>query len=139
LNELEKLKPKVQQKINEFNNSRRAYHHHNGLENCYSNNLMVSPVKKQSLASYDRTKVKCCCNFFHSFVWESALKVVAYQWKSFLTITSILLGECFLAICMLSNRPFKEFSVSMFFCMWPGNRANYRSVCLSWTKGSAVF
>ncbi|XP_027922215.1 AMSH-like ubiquitin thioesterase 1 [Vigna unguiculata] len=56
LNELEKLKPKVQQKINEFNNSRRAYHHHNGLENCYSNNLMVSPVKKQSLASYDRTK-----------------------------------------------------------------------------------
>ncbi|WVZ23961.1 hypothetical protein V8G54_002505 [Vigna mungo] len=56
LNELEKLKPKVQQKINDFNNSRRAYHHQNGLKNCYSNNLMVSPVRKQSLASYDRTK-----------------------------------------------------------------------------------
>ncbi|ESW32381.1 hypothetical protein PHAVU_002G317500 [Phaseolus vulgaris] len=55
--ELEKLKPKVQQKINEFN-SRREYHHHkhNGREKCHSTNLMVSPVKKQTLASYNQTK-----------------------------------------------------------------------------------
>ncbi|TKY60937.1 AMSH ubiquitin thioesterase 1 [Spatholobus suberectus] len=54
VNELEKLKPKVQQKIIEYN-SGRAYHH-NGSEKCHSNNLMeFSPVKK-TLASYDQIK-----------------------------------------------------------------------------------
>ncbi|KAG4999275.1 hypothetical protein AAZX31_08G044400 [Glycine max] len=45
VNELEKLKPKVQQKINEFN-SRRAYQH-NGWEKYHSNDFMdFSPAKK---------------------------------------------------------------------------------------------
>ncbi|RDX89376.1 AMSH-like ubiquitin thioesterase 1 [Mucuna pruriens] len=55
VNELEKLKPEVQQMINELN-SRQAYHH-NGWEKCHSNNLIdFSPVKKQTLASYDQMK-----------------------------------------------------------------------------------
>ncbi|XP_061344915.1 AMSH-like ubiquitin thioesterase 1 [Gastrolobium bilobum] len=55
VNELENLKPLVQQKISEFN-SRQAYQH-NGWEKCHSNNLMdISPVKKQTLASYDQIK-----------------------------------------------------------------------------------
>lgn len=55
VNELEQLKPKVQQKINEFN-SRQAYHH-NGREKCHSNNLMdFPPMKKQNLASYNQIK-----------------------------------------------------------------------------------
>ncbi|XP_028233959.1 AMSH-like ubiquitin thioesterase 1 isoform X2 [Glycine soja] len=55
MNELEKLKPKVQQKINEFN-SRRAYQP-NGWEKCHSNNFMdFSPAKKQTLTSYNKKK-----------------------------------------------------------------------------------
>lgn len=70
MNELEKLKPKVQQKINEFN-SRRAYQP-NGWEKCHSNNFMdFSPAKKQTLTSYNKKKVK--------IAWEFALKVVAHQ------------------------------------------------------------
>ncbi|KAK7358275.1 hypothetical protein VNO77_00201 [Canavalia gladiata] len=53
--ELEKLKPLVQEKINEFN-SRQASQH-NGRNKCHSNNLMdFSPVKKQTFASYDQVK-----------------------------------------------------------------------------------
>ncbi|KAK7320040.1 hypothetical protein RJT34_04769 [Clitoria ternatea] len=55
VNELEKLKPLVQQKINEFN-SRRAYKQ-NGWEKCHSKNLMdFSPLKTQNVASYDQIK-----------------------------------------------------------------------------------
>ncbi|KAJ1437913.1 USP8 dimerization domain [Sesbania bispinosa] len=55
VNELEKLKPLVQVKINEFN-SRQAYQH-NGWEKCHSNNLMdFSSVKKQTSASYNQIK-----------------------------------------------------------------------------------
>ncbi|KAK7398907.1 hypothetical protein VNO78_10081 [Psophocarpus tetragonolobus] len=56
VNELEKLKPKVQQKINEFN-SRRAYQH-NVWEKCHSNNSMdFSPEKMKTMASYNQIKV----------------------------------------------------------------------------------
>ncbi|XP_019446250.1 PREDICTED: AMSH-like ubiquitin thioesterase 1 isoform X1 [Lupinus angustifolius] len=55
--ELEKLKPVVQLKINEFN-SRQMYQP-NRRENNHSNNFMdFSPVKKKTLTSYDQTKVK---------------------------------------------------------------------------------
>ncbi|CAL0331057.1 unnamed protein product [Lupinus luteus] len=53
--ELEKLKPMVQQKINELN-SKKAYQH-NGWEKSHPNNFMsFSPVKKKSLTSYDQIK-----------------------------------------------------------------------------------
>lgn len=55
LNELENLKPLVQQKINELN-SRRAYQL-NGWGNFHSSNSMdLSPLKKQTLGSYGQVK-----------------------------------------------------------------------------------
>ena len=57
MNELEKLKPLVRQKIIEFN-SRQAYQH-NGWEKNHSNSLMhFSPMKKETLPSYGLIKVK---------------------------------------------------------------------------------
>jgi STAM-binding protein len=53
--ELEKLKPLAQQKINELN-SRKSYQH-NGRENFRSNySTDISPVKKQTMASYNQIK-----------------------------------------------------------------------------------
>ncbi|PNX71807.1 amsh-like ubiquitin thioesterase 1-like protein [Trifolium pratense] len=50
LNELETLKPLVQQKINELNS--KIAHQQNGRGNFHSNNSVdFSPVKKQTLAS----------------------------------------------------------------------------------------
>ncbi|XLS85732.1 hypothetical protein HN51_035898 [Arachis hypogaea] len=55
MNELEKLKPLVRQKIIEFN-SRQAYQH-NGWEKNHSNSLMhFSPMKKETLPSYGLIK-----------------------------------------------------------------------------------
>ncbi|MED6184998.1 AMSH-like ubiquitin thioesterase 1 [Stylosanthes scabra] len=55
MNELEKLKPLVQQKIIEFN-SRKAYQH-NGWGKNNSNSLMhFSPMKKETLPSYGLIK-----------------------------------------------------------------------------------
>jgi len=57
LNELEKLKPLVQQKINELN-SRNA-HQQNGRGNFLSNNSVdFSPAKKQILPGNSQIKVK---------------------------------------------------------------------------------
>jgi len=62
LNELEKLKPLVQQKINELN-SRNA-HQQNGRGNFHSNNSVdFSPVKKQILPSNGQIKVKYAGKF----------------------------------------------------------------------------
>ncbi|CAJ2676141.1 unnamed protein product [Trifolium pratense] len=53
--ELEKLKPLAQQKINELN-SRKPYQH-NGRENFRSNySTDISPVKKQTMTSYNQIK-----------------------------------------------------------------------------------
>ncbi|XP_073226366.1 AMSH-like ubiquitin thioesterase 1 isoform X2 [Cicer arietinum] len=55
VNELEKLKPLAQQKINELN-SRKSYQH-NGWEKFHSTYSMdISPVKKQTMPSYDQIK-----------------------------------------------------------------------------------
>ncbi|RDX97633.1 AMSH-like ubiquitin thioesterase 1 [Mucuna pruriens] len=55
LNELEKLKPVVQQKINELNN--KLAYQQNGWGKFNSNNsLDFSPVKKQTMASYGQIK-----------------------------------------------------------------------------------
>ncbi|BAU02777.1 hypothetical protein LR48_Vigan10g022800 [Vigna angularis] len=55
LNELEKLKPVVQQKINELNNN--IAYQQNGRGNFSSNNsLDFSPMKKQTSASYGQIK-----------------------------------------------------------------------------------
>ncbi|KAL2342477.1 hypothetical protein Fmac_003762 [Flemingia macrophylla] len=72
VNELEKLKPKVQQKINEFN-SRRAYHH-DGRETFHSNNLIdFSPLRKQTLASYDKkTKAVIQLPATREFVYQGS-------------------------------------------------------------------
>jgi len=66
--ELEKLKPLAQQKINELN-SRKSYQQ-SGRDAFRSNySTGFSPVKKQTMASYDQIKVK--------FIREFLLKAVA--------------------------------------------------------------
>jgi STAM-binding protein len=63
LNELEKLKPLVQQKINELNS--KNTHQQNGRGNFLSNNSVdFSPVTKQTLASNNgQIKVKYAGKF----------------------------------------------------------------------------
>jgi len=68
--ELEKLKPLAQQKINELN-SRKSYQQ-SGRDTFRSNySTGFSPVKKQTMVSYDQIKVK--------FIREIILKVVARE------------------------------------------------------------
>lgn len=65
LNELENLKPVVQQKINELNN--KFAYQQNGQGKFISNNsLDFSPVKKLTSASYGLIKVKIVAHEFNT-------------------------------------------------------------------------
>jgi hypothetical protein len=119
--ELEKLKPLAQQKINELN-SRKSYQH-NGRENFRSNySTDISPVKKQTMASYNQIKVKC-------------IRQINMMYICSFSGTHFLLFTC-------SLPPLKKFCMNcihMIFYTRPGSRSNCRRLCLPRIKGSAVF